>query len=73
MSDFTLEEKTSPIPNSLKNYWIGITIEMPYPKEYQYTERANFCGTAINRALKKLRSEVKGKHLRRIRITASRL
>jgi len=70
-NNFTFADEK--IPAGKKNFLIQLTIEVPYPKDFSYTIEANFCGTAINRAIKKMKKEIKGKHLKRIRITASRL
>ena len=32
--NFTLEEDTTPIPNSLKDFSVHIIVEVPYPKEF---------------------------------------
>ena len=73
IEEFTLYPVSNPIPNSIKNYYVKIAVEIPYPKEFEYREQANFCGTAINRAMKKMRKELNGKHLKEVRIIARRI
>ena len=73
--NFTLEEKDNYGPSvGIKNYWIQVTVYMPYPKKFEYNcIKASFCGTAINRALKKVRKELKGIHLTNVVIKATLL
>ena len=57
----------------MKNFWIRVKVDIPYPKEFEYTEKASFAGTAVNRALKKVRKELPGKHLETFSILVKKL
>jgi len=57
----------------MKNYLITININIPYPKEFVYREQASSLGTAINRAIKKLRKENKKKRIKEVKVVAKQL
>ena len=55
---------------NMKNYFIIITINMPYPKEFVYRERASSFGTAIRRSIKQLRQASGKKRIKEIKVVA---
>lgn len=57
----------------MKNYLIEIKINIPYPKTFSYTESGSSFGTAINRAIKKMRRDLRHKKLEEILIKAIKL
>ncbi len=54
----------------LKNYLVRITVDVPYPKEFEYRESASAIAPAVSRALKELRKSLRGKKIREYRIKA---
>ena len=53
-----------------KNYIVSITVQIPYPKEYEFREQASGVAPAVSRALKELRKQLKGKRIHEYRIKA---
>lgn len=41
----------------MKTFLIIISVDDPYPKKWEYQEKASNIGTAINRAVKRFRAE----------------
>lgn len=65
--DATLEggKKTS-----MKDYLVLITVDVPYPKQFEYRESAGSIAPAVSRALKKVRKDLGRKRIKEFRIKA---
>lgn len=61
------------IVKQLKVYLVVITVEIPYPKSFEYRESASSIAPAVSRAIKKVRKELSRKHLKEMRIKAIQL
>ena len=52
----------------MKTQLVQITVNVPYPKTFEYRQEATSVGTAINRALKQVRKDLVGKRIKEYRI-----
>lgn len=52
----------------MKTQLISITVDVPYPKTFEYRQEASNVGTAINRALKQVRKDLVGRRIKEYRI-----
>ena len=69
----TLNGEQQTLRYGRKHFLIKISLMLPYPKEFQYREEASAMGTAINRAVAKMRKELKGRKIKEINVKAIRL
>ncbi len=65
----TLEGNNRKLTN-LKNYIIRISVDVPYPKEFEYRESASGVAPAVSRALKTMRKDLGRKRVKEFRIKA---
>ncbi len=56
-----------------KDFYVKISLMLPYPRDFEYRESAHSMGTAINRAMKKMRKELKGKKLSQANISVIKM
>lgn len=56
-----------------KHFLIRISLMLPYPRNFDYREEASSMGTAINRAVAKMRKELKGRRIKEINVKAVRV
>ncbi len=54
-------------------YSVRLMVNVPYPKEFTFREQASSIGTAINRAVTKMRKGLKGKKIKELTVKAVRL
>lgn len=66
--DATLEEGRK--FTSLKDYLVIISVDVPYPKEFEYRETGSGIAPAVSRALKRLRKDLGRKRVKQYRIKA---
>jgi len=45
----------------MKNYFVKITVHIPYPKDFEFRQEASSLGTAISWAVKRFRKELNGR------------
>lgn len=57
----------------MKNYFVRIGIDLPYPKEFDYTEGGSNPAVAISRAFRKLRRELPKRKIKELRIKVVQL
>ena len=57
----------------MKSYFVRIGVDLPYPKEFDYTELGSSPGTAVSRSLRKLRKELPRKKIKEFRIKVVQL
>lgn len=57
----------------MKNYFIQISFDAPYPKQWSIRQGGNSFGTAIGRAIRNWKKEVKGKRIKEIKVKAIQL
>ena len=57
----------------MPTFLVQVSVNIPYPKQFDYRETATSIGTAINRAIRKFRKEVKGKRIKQVNVKAIRL
>jgi len=55
------------------NYLVVISVNMPYPKKFEYRIKASNMATAVSRALRKLRKDLPHLKLTKVALTADRL
>jgi len=55
------------------NFLIKISVNLPYPRDFEYRIEATSFGTAVNRAFKLFRKELKGRKIREIKINAIKI
>lgn len=56
--------------SSAKGYLVLITVDVPYPKTFEYREMAGSISPAVSRALKKAKKELGRKRIKEFRIKA---
>ena len=49
---------------------VKITVDLPYPKEFEFRQEASGIHTAVRRALQELRKQLKGKRIKHYKIIA---
>ena len=57
----------------MNNYFVRIGVDLPYPKEFDSTEAGSNPGTAVSRAMRKLRKELPRKKIKEFRIKVVQL
>jgi hypothetical protein len=45
----------------MKNYLVKITVQIPYPKDFEFRQEASGLATAVSRAIRRFRKELNGK------------
>lgn len=58
---------------TFKNYLITISVDIPYPKSFEYRQSASGVAPAVSRALKAIRKDLKGKRVKEFKIKAVQL
>lgn len=58
---------------SLKTYFVVISVDLPYPKSFEYRQEASSIAPAVSRCLKKFRKEVARRKIKEFRIKAYQL
>ncbi|MEK7112708.1 MAG: hypothetical protein AAB875_05260, partial [Patescibacteria group bacterium] len=59
--------------SNLKTYLVSITVQIPYPKTFEFRKEATTIAPAVSRAIKELRKELKGRKLKQMSIRAIQL
>jgi len=54
-----------------KTYLVEVSVYIPYPKTFSYRPVASGLSTAVGRALKMFRKDVKGKKIKSVNIKAT--
>ena len=57
----------------MKNYFVRIGVDLPYPKEFDFTVEGSNPGTATARAYRKFRRELPRKKIKELRIRVVQL
>ena len=57
----------------MKNYFVRIGVDLPYPKEFDFTVEGSNPGTATARAYRKFRRELPRKKIKELRIKVVQL
>lgn len=71
----TLNGEQGTLHYGVKHILVKISLMLPYPREYEYRIQASSLGTAINRAIRKMRKEpeIKGKRIKEVKVKAIKL
>lgn len=54
-------------------FLVRLTVPVPYPKEFEFREQASSIGTAINRAVAKMKKQLHGKRVKELTVKAVRV
>jgi hypothetical protein len=57
----------------MKTTLVQITVDIPYPKTFEYRQEASNQATAIARALRQIRKDLSGKRIKEYRIKSIQL
>lgn len=55
---------------SLKTYLVIISVDVPYPRQFEYRQSASSIAPAVARAIRLVKKEIKGKRIKEYRIKA---
>lgn len=53
-----------------KDYLVYVTVDVPYPKQFEYRQSATGIAPAVARSLREVRKSLKGKRIKEYRIRA---
>ena len=54
--------------NTMKTTLVQITVDVPYPKTFEYRQETSNVSTAVARAMKQVRKDLSGKRIKEYRI-----
>ena len=57
----------------MKDYLVKIGVNIPYPKEFSYTEGGSNAAVAVSRAFRKFRKEIPKKRIKELSIKVIQL
>lgn len=68
----TLDGDNKKLTN-FKDYLVQITVDVPYPKTFEFRESATSISPAVSRALKEVRKKLNRKKIKQFKIIATKL
>lgn len=69
----TMNPEQQTLTYGMPTFLIKIVVPIPYPKQFDYREQASSIGTAINRAISKMRKALHGKRVKEVSVKAVRI